>query len=288
MKDFRGGMKMNDIVEIIGNGTIIQHGKHNDRIYLMKLDDRDIDSIIAEISKLANDNNYSKIFCKVPKANAPVFFANGFINEAFIPKFYNNTDDVFFVSKFLNSDRLLNIEANQLKDLRNLLLENHSINGELKKKTEGYTVRKLDTSDASKMAEIYSNVFASYPFPIHDPDFIVKSMSENVMYFGAEINGELVALASSEIDMKAKNAEMTDFATLNNHGGKSLASLLLQAMESEMKNIGLKTLYTIARLNSVAMNKTFLRFNYEYSGTLIKNTNISGKIESMNIYYKHI
>ncbi len=59
-------------------------------------------------------------------------------------------------------------------------------------------------------------------------------------------------------------------------------------MEIEMKNQGMKTLYTIARLNSIAMNLTFLRSNYKYSGTLIKNTNISGQIESMNVYYKQI
>ncbi len=55
-----------------------------------------------------------------------------------------------------------------------------------------------------------------------------------------------------------------------------------------MKAQDIKTLYTIARLNSPAMNKTFLRLNYTYSGTLIKNTNIAGKIESMNVYYKAI
>jgi len=55
-----------------------------------------------------------------------------------------------------------------------------------------------------------------------------------------------------------------------------------------MKSLGIKVVYTIARLNSIPMNKTFLRLNYQYSGTLINNTNIAGKIESMNILYKHI
>jgi beta-lysine N6-acetyltransferase len=36
------------------------------------------------------------------------------------------------------------------------------------------------------------------------------------------------------------------------------------------------------------MNKTFLKFDYCYSGTLINNTNIAGSIESMNVYYKHL
>ena len=43
-----------------------------------------------------------------------------------------------------------------------------------------------------------------------------------------------------------------------------------------------------ARLNSIGMNKPFLNLKYSFSGTLIMNTNIAGKIESMNVYYKHI
>lgn len=288
MKDNRGGKKMRDTIEIIGKGSLIQHGKLNDRVYLMKLDERDIDIIIDQILKLANTNNYSKLFCKVTKSVAPIFFANGFILEAYIPKFYGDSEDVFFVSKFLKQNRIMNVEDNQLSKLKHLLSEDYPTNDKLKNKSIEYDVRKLTKSDVEQITQIYTEVFESYPFPIHNSNYILETMSENVQYFGAEKDGELVALASSEIDQPGKNAEMTDFATLDRHGGNNLASLLLKAMEKEMRKIGIKTLYTIARLNSIPMNKTFLRFNYEYSGTLIKNTNISGKIESMNIYYKHI
>ncbi len=276
---------MYDTIEIIGKGSIIQHGKLNDRIYLMKLDERDVDDIIDKLSTLANKNEYSKLFCKVSKDIAPIFFANGYILEAYIPKFYNNTDDVFFVSKFLNTDRILNIEKNSLSSLSKLLIKKPRIK---KINTSDYSVRKLNDSDAEQITSIYHEVFESYPFPIHDQKYIKKTMNDNVQYFGAEKDGVLVALASSEMDLKGANAEMTDFATLPAHAGNSIAIILLKAMEIEMKNQGIKTLTTIARLNSIPMNLTFLRSNYQYSGTLIKNTNISGKIESMNVFYKHI
>lgn len=288
MKGFREGTTMNDTLIRIGKGSFIQHGKHNDRIYLMKLDEQDVDIILDEISRLAKTYNYSKLFCKVPKNFAPLFFANGYILEAYIPKFYKNRDDVFFVSKFLNSERLLTIEENELASLKQLLSKDHSLKKRVRKSVSAYTVRKLAKSDVAEIVQIYLEVFESYPFPIHEPDYILKTMANNVHYFGIEYNGKLVALASSEVDAVGKNAEMTDFATLQKHGGNNLASLLLKEMEQEMEGLGVKTLYTIARLKSYPMNLTFLRFDYEYSGTLIKNTNISGKIESMNVYYKHI
>ncbi len=99
---------------------------------------------------------------------------------------------------------------------------------------------------------------------------------------------QLIALASADVDTEGKNAEMTDFATLPAFRGNNLSVILLSEMENEMKKQEINTLYTIARLNSVAMNKTFLKLKYKYAGTLIKNTNIAGKIESMNVYYKHV
>jgi len=278
---------MLDIISKTANGSIIQHGKHNDRVYLMKLKDGNTQSTLDEIIKIAKENNYSKIFCKVPKSTAPLFLARGYILEAFIPKFYNNSEDLFFLSKFLNPERLKNIEKDKFHNLNVLLADPTRIKS-VKTRPSGYKIRRLGKNDVEQITLIYSGVFESYPFPIHDQKYIAKTMDENVQYFGAEKDGELAALASSEIDFEGENAEMTDFATRKNHTGKNLSVLLLSTMEKEMKQQGITTLYTIARLNSIPMNKTFLRSGYLYSGTLMKNTNISGKIESMNVYYKYL
>ena len=281
-------MIMCDTVEVIGRGSLIQHGEHNNRVYLMKLDERDVDIILSEVSMLANKNRYSKIFCKVPKYIAPLFFADGYILEAYIPKFYNNKNDVFFVSKFLNPERLLNVEKEQLLGLSKQLSDKPTKKKNLKKKASGYSVRKLGKTEIEQITDIYREVFESYPFPIHNPRYILKTMEEDVQYFGAEKDGKLAALSSAEIDFRGENAEMTDFATHLSHTGNNLSSLLLRAMEKEMKKQEITTLYTIARLNSIPMNKTFLQNDYQYSGTLIKNTNIAGKIESMNVLYKYV
>ncbi len=276
---------VSDVVESIGNGSLIQHGKHNDRIYLMKLDKRDATIMPERLSKMARSEGYSKIFCKVPKWAAPLFYVNGFILEAAIPQFYSDDEDVFFISKFLDSDRLLGIEKDKLNGLGQLLYQ----------KTEGkklrdssYTIRPLSVDDIDQIAHLYNEIFETYPFPIHDPDFLQESMENDIHYFGAEKNGQIAAVAAAEVDRKGCNAEMTDFATLKAHQGNRLATYILQAMEAEMNKQGISSLYTIARLNSLPMNKTFLRANYHYAGTLIKNTNIAGSIESMNILYKHI
>ena len=95
-------------------------------------------------------------------------------------------------------------------------------------------------------------------------------------------------MSAAETDKAEKNAEMTDFAVLPQYRGRGLAGQLLSYMEETMKPACVKTLYTIARLREPGINKIFINAGYRYTGTLINNTNISGSIESMNIFYKNI
>ncbi len=274
-----------DTIEKVLNGSLIQHGKHNDRIYLLKTTEKDIPELFSIIEDLVYSQKYSKVVCKVPKSIAPAFFANGFIMEAYIPGFYNHKEDMFFVSKFLNSDRLLHIENKNLETFSEILKKEQQQNV---KTNANFSFRELTTKDVKEITQLFSIVFKTYPFPVHEEDYILQNLKDNVRYFGAFYKDKLVAIASSEMDKKAGNAEMTDFATHPEFSGNNLAIHLLNKMEEAMKEAKINTLYTIARLKSVPMNLTFIRNKYKYSGTLIKNTNISGDIESMNIYYKHL
>ncbi len=279
---------MRDTFETIGHGSAIHHGMLNNRIYLMKLHKDDRENIIELVETLAKKNGYTKIICKVPKSEAPIFFAEGYLTEAFIPKFYNSKEDAFFLSKFITQGRFLDIEREQLHELRDVLEESKSEVKKANAHASEYTLRKLDSNDVDQMTDLYRIVFESYPFPIHNPGYILKTMKENVQYYGVEKLGTIVAIASAEIDFKGQNAEMTDFAVHPDHKGKSLSKLILNKLEAAMKSQDITTLYTIARLNSIPMNKTFIRYDYTYTGTLRRNTNIAGQIESMNIYYKHL
>jgi putative beta-lysine N-acetyltransferase len=151
-----------------------------------------------------------------------------------------------------------------------------------------FDLKPLQKKHAKEIVQIYQTVFETYPFPIFDPDYIRNTMDGHIQYHGAIYNGKLVALSSAEVDRNGQNAEMTDFATLPEFRGKNLATQLLASMEKDMRNQEITTLYTIARLNSIAMNRTFLKLGYRFAGTLIKNTNIAGNLESMNVLYKHL
>ena len=277
---------MMDKIEKVGK-SLIQHGKYNDRIYLMKLHQQDMHMMASFMETLAAKNDYSKLFAKVPEQAVPVFTARGYDVEAHIPRFYHGQKDVFFVSRFLHKERKQAQNMERIKDV--LRVAGDKAKGWRPPDVpEGYTLRRTYSEDIPDMVGIYRKVFATYPFPIHDPGYIKQTMLEHVWYYGAWHNSELRALSSAEMDIAGSNVEMTDFATLPEHRGDSLAVHLLAVMEQHMRQQGMHTAYTIARAVSYGMNITFARMGYTYSGTLVNNTNISGGFESMNIWYKHL
>ncbi len=81
---------------------------------------------------------------------------------------------------------------------------------------------------------------------------------------------------------------MTDFATLPEYRGQGAAEKLLDTMGQAAADMPISTVFTIARAESFGMNIVFSRAGYMYGGTLHNNTQISGKLESMNVWHKHI
>lgn len=276
---------MHDVVEEIGD-SIIQHGKSNDRIYIMKCYENDLNEIKRKIDTLINKNKYSKIVAKVSKDKEKFFYNMGFELEAEIPSFYKGEVDGVFLSKYIDKERKKTQDDNLDKIIEVSLSKNN--NAKEVDLTKKYEVKKLEEKDAQEMAKIYKKVFETYPFPIHDKNYLIKTMRDNVIYFGAWDNNKLVGLASSEMSKQDLNSEMTDFAVLEEYRGENIALVLLNTMEKEMKDMGFKTLYTIARAKSYGMNITFSKSGYSYGGQLKNNTNISGDIESMNVWYKLI
>jgi putative beta-lysine N-acetyltransferase len=271
------------------NFSLIQHGKLNDRIYLVKLAEEDYPEIIVALDDLAQKNNYTKVLAKVPAGFKDGFLAQGYNTEAFIPSFYLGQEGASFLGKYFSSSRAEEQHEETLKAVLQVALKKAATAPQsVTALPPGFSYALAQQDDAMEMAQLYRAVFNTYPFPIDEPQYILTTMKENLLYFSIHHKGKLVALASSEMDSEAQNVEMTDFATLPGYTGQGLASYLLNKMEIEMQKRGFKTAYTIARAYSYGMNVTFAKRSYHYGGTLFNNTNIGGQIESMNVWYRSL
>ncbi|MBN1868419.1 putative beta-lysine N-acetyltransferase [Candidatus Sumerlaeota bacterium] len=274
-----------DRIERMGRSTI-QHGPQSNRVYLMRLDPTDAPDIVEELDALARKKGYTKIFAKTPADAARPFTQQGYVAEARIPRFYNGARNAMFLAKFLDPDRAEPENQPVLDRVLSLAKAKACGSGANRTPPAGLDVVACGSGDAHEMGALYKEVFPTYPFPIHDPDYLRETMRTHIDYFGVREDGRLVALASSEMDKTGANVEMTDFATLPSRRGRGLAAWLLRVMEDAMRERGMQTAYTIARAVSPGMNITFAKMRYAFGGTLVNNTNISGSIESMNVWHK--
>ncbi|MDX2501907.1 MAG: putative beta-lysine N-acetyltransferase, partial [Deltaproteobacteria bacterium] len=91
-----------DLIENI-NGSLIQHGPHNNRIYLMRLNPNHIASLIAVLDEMALQKGYGKIFAKIPAPAWDAFRSAGYIKEAVVPGFFTDKIDGFFIAKYFSA-----------------------------------------------------------------------------------------------------------------------------------------------------------------------------------------
>ena len=276
---------MHDKLEMIGS-SLIQHGKYNDRIYLLDFNPLDLAKLFNRFNELVKKNNYAKIVAKVPENYKNNFINKGYIEEAKIPNYYNGEVDLFFLAKYHELERKKEKEKNKAKQIIQIAKHKRNENSFIIDKTLAYKI--LDEKDIGNMIELYKRVFKTYPFPIFESDYLKQTMNENIIYFGVFKAGVLIGISACEINYDESVVEMTDFAVLKNYRGKQISLFLLHKMEAYMRKLQIKKAYTMARSLSYGMNIAFSKMGYNYSGTVINNANISGAIESLNIWHKDL
>ena len=277
---------MSDVVEKIGNSTV-QHGPFNDRVYLMHLDPADGPEIVDRVLALATGEGRSKIFAKVVPQKLPWFVERGFELEAQIPP-GPFSDGLCFACLYLDQGRAGRSDA----VLVDGVLERVRTDGRARAPAAlpvGLRVEAASPHDTPAIAALYRRVFESYPFPIHEEAFLTRCMAEGIRYYTVRSgDGTIVAVSSAEPAEGGTMLEMTDFATDPAYRGQGLARHLLRQMDAEAQQRGVAVAFTIARAPSLGINLTFHRSGYRFGGTLINNTNISGSLESMNVWYRHL
>jgi len=276
---------MQDQIIHVGK-NVIQHGPLNDRVYIMKVRPGDELKIIHMAEALAKQHQYTKIFAKLPALCRETFIAQGYVEEASMAHPDRGMTGILFMSRFLEKRRKHTDQQNEIDGIIDVAM-GKGTQGEIGLNLDhNHSIAEARPEDAEQMAELYSQVFPTYPFPIDDPAFLRSEMGSDTRYFLMRKNNRLIGASSAEQDFSIAAVEMTDFAVLPEFRGQRLAEHLLRHMERALTESPIQLAFTIARAISYGMNITFTRSGYQFGGTLINNTNISGSIESMNTWYK--
>jgi putative beta-lysine N-acetyltransferase len=241
---------------------------------------------INETLHLLNKNTADwteKIIIKSKSQDVLFWEQNGFQQEAFIKGYFSGSD-MYFLTSYPVKHRKANPKQAEEKGI---------IDSLLKEKIPGNPV---DTSevlvatekDADELTAVYASVFMTYPTPISEPGYVLKTMNEGTVYVIIRQNNKIVSAASAELNEKFSNAELTDCATLPQAQGKGHMKKLLSKLEEILLQRNIHCLYTIARAESYSMNKVFYQLHYHYGGLMTNNCIIYSGLEDMNVWYKLI
>ncbi|MFZ7134031.1 MAG: putative beta-lysine N-acetyltransferase [Eubacteriales bacterium] len=246
----------------------------------------DVSKIAKNTIALCGKYGMGKIIATVPIKDRQLFFDNGFVQEALIYGYFKGQIGCN-VSFFYDKDRAISHRIQEENQIIKRALENKGQYEPMENNT--FRIRSGNVEDAKAMAQLYDTVFQSYPTPMDNPEYI-KNMIRNdqVLFKVVENDNKIVSAASADLNHRHFNAEMTDCATLPEFRGKGLLSELIYYLEGSLKEKKFMCLYSIARALSPGINIVFSKHGYEFTGRQIKNSQIMGKLEDMNIWVKKI
>jgi putative beta-lysine N-acetyltransferase len=224
-----------------------------------------------------------KIIIKSKAQDVCFWEDNGFQQEAFIKGYFSGSD-MYFHTSYPVTSRKQNPKYAEEKILIDSLLKESIPNSPI----DTSEVVVATEKDANELTALYAAVFMTYPTPISEPGYVLKTMNEGTVYVVIRQNNKIVSAASAEINKRFSNAELTDCATLPQAQGKGHMKKLLHKLEEILSQQHIHCLYTIARAESYSMNKAFYQLQYTYGGLMTNNCIIYSGLEDMNVWYKLI
>ena len=276
--------------------TLVSTGSHEARVYVSPYNRRiqvlgqrtkDYERLARDLASLAEINDLTKVFLKARESEIAAFQDQGYIREAKICGYFNG-QDAHVLSRFLSSSRLQPSSTDSDRQNLEELIKKTAASRERALEPE-FTCRLAESSDVAPLAALYGKTFASYPFPVDNPEYVRKTMKTHVVYrIVTNSKGTILAAASGETNKELGHAEMTDFATTPEARGHGLATYLLTELEEDMRSRGIVNLHTLSRAGMAPMNAVFQSLGYRFTGTLIKNCSIGGKFEDMHCWCKQL
>lgn len=275
---------MFDTIERVGDSEI-HHGTMNDRIYLSRLHEDDLDVIFNRVEWLAEQKRYGKIVSKVPRWALDTFLEKGHRVEAEIPGLYKGATNGYFVAGYPDKQRpmLPEKKIRFIESVKNIALA--TSDNSPKVSSEDYVVRSLEAGDMPALAQLNRRAFGSYPYPVSDPAYLCECLEGNFSFFGIFRDDKLLEAAIVYTNYEESHAEIIDFVIPSELRGQNLSYHLLGAIKKAISAQGVKTLYSSVRATSYGLNITFRKQGFNYGGTLVNNTRVGGCMESMNIWY---
>lgn len=242
--------------------------------------------LLIKILDFAKEKRFGKVLSNCRIKDLKHFKDAGFSVEGLINAYFRG-EDAFCVSFFIDEKRASSWRKEEEDKILKMCFERgrFSVPEKLDRK---YKMRNCVENDIPQMVKLFRAVFKTYPSPVFSTEYL-KSVMNSKILFKAVFEGErMISMASADMDMENLNAEITDCATYPAYRGQGLLSYLIYELETDLRDRGFYTLYSLSRAINTGINMSLRKQGYNYGGRLVNNCNICGGFEDMNIWVKLI
>lgn len=260
---------------------------YNRRLKVLEYKATNYRPMLEKLDFLAAANRFDKITFQAAKGDWEVFLRYGYVLEGLL-KHVRRGKTAYMVSKFKSQRRLQSrglmkeIELIELIMKRDKRVEEPTL-------PDGYFLDYAREDDIDGMLTLYRRVFKTYPSPLTYREYLMSVLHRDAIFrVIRNEEGDVVAAASAELQPSQLSAELTDCATHPDERGNGLMTVLLKALEDDLRREGYLCAYTMARAPSYGMNAAFHSLGYEFNGRMVNNCDIFGDFEDMNLWVKSL
>ena len=202
----------------------------------LRIDDYrgDVLKLIDKAEELVGQLKMEKLIILARQEHFNDFLQSSFQCEAVVDGFFRGSDAFYFTKYYVDERRNSQhcVEEDRILD-RVRQITKIGTNTSIPKT---YCMRKMELTDSVALSQLYKEVFTIYPTPLHNPDYIKKTMSNGNVYYGFLYGEEIVSCASAEVNALYYHAELTDCATLPQHRKYGLMKRILEELEEVLRN----------------------------------------------------
>lgn len=241
---------------------------------------------INRIIHFSAKQHLSKIICNCDYRSSIFFIEAKFQLEGKIEGFFKGKT-AFCMSYFIGNNRKTK-NRNVKKELivKHCMVINSAIMHNFHE--HKYIIRDANKNDLNEMIKLFTKVFSVYPCSANDKNYLEENINKRIPYKVAVYNSKIVGIASAAIDKDNLNAEIRDCATDPLFRCRGILSNIICSLESDLKNEGLISIYSLSKSTNVSINMALCKLNYKCTGKLINNCIIGSTFYDMNIWVKLI
>lgn len=263
---------------------------HNERIKMFGVTadvvaDPEARSILRR--KFDESDAFTKLTAYAPDGAAAKWEDLGFRKEGRIANFFRDGTDATIWTRYSDESRSESEAEAREKEVLEIALSKDPVDSPLL--PGEFELRYATPDDAGRISALLRATFPEYPSDISTDNLRRLITRQQTVFALLETNGDIASMASAEIDVGWKTAEISDCVTVEEHRRRRLMVAVLDRLVKHVASrFNVTDFYSLARAEQIGINAALARAGFTHDGQLVNNCRMPGGWETMNVWWRTV